>query len=93
MSKYDEMSDFELEVKVHILNDGLENKEPAPKYCSDPSVTWPIMVENMIDICFSDRSSAFGGSVSLDGVYEYSHFNKNPLRAAMIVFLMMKDAE
>lgn len=69
-------------------------------YCNNPSDAWPIIVANNISItkCIRlDDWEVFGGGVCVD----YDHCiisecgcfcsNKNPLRAAMIVFLMMQE--
>lgn len=67
-------------------------------YCNNPSDAWPIIVENNISITkyiSMDEWEVFGGGVCVD--YDHciisnsdcSYSNKNPLRAAMIVFLMM----
>lgn len=69
-------------------------------YCNNPSDAWPIIVSNNISItkCIRlDDWEVFGGGVCVD----YDHCiisecgcfcsNKNPLRAAMIVFLMMRE--
>lgn len=61
-------------------------------YCNNPSDAWPIITENKINIDFRDSIKA-GPMARLcrdNGIYAV---DKNPLRAAMIVFLMMKDAE
>ena len=74
-------------------------------YCNNPSDAWPIIVENSISIVsygveFSAEYgwSAFYGGVCVDYNHEIvSNFkidcgDKNPLRAAMIVYLMMNGA-
>lgn len=53
--------------------------------CSDPSDAWPVIVDNKINIDFQD------GSWPRAEYCEYLHTDKNPLRAAMIVFLMMQE--
>lgn len=71
-------------------------------YCNNPSDAWPIIVEYQISIAKykgSEEWDAHGGGVCVD--YDHciisnsdcSYSNKNPLRAAMIVFLMMEDAK
>ena len=73
--------------KTHELN-----------YCNNPNDAWPIIVENKISV---NHSSIYG--YSFDG-WEASAYNdtdglisangdKNPLRAAMIVFLKMKESD
>lgn len=75
-------------------------------YCNNPSDAWPIIVENSISIVsygveFSAEYgwSAFYGGVcvnydhEIESNFEIECSDKNPLRAAMIVYLMMKDGE
>ena len=75
-------------------------------YCNNPSDAWPIIVENSISIVsygveFSAEYgwSAFYGGVcvtydnEIESIFEIKCSDKNPLRAAMIVYLMMKDEE
>lgn len=65
--------------------------------CNNPADAWPIIHDNLISIEFDNdgyttpRSSWCKTSTPRGDVY-YG-FEKEPLRAAMIVFLMMKDAE
>ncbi|HGM5054093.1 TPA: phage protein NinX family protein [Serratia marcescens] len=72
--------------------------------CNNPADAWPIIVASLIEVSpdydFTDESeqelSSTGfwtaNHVEADG-NSYYQSHKNPLRAAMIVFLMMKDAE
>lgn len=57
-------------------------------YCNNPSDAWPIILSNKIDIQHRD-----GFNMPCARHCEHMAADKNPLRAAMIVFLMMKDAE
>ena len=63
--------------------------------CNNPSDAWPIIVENslLISPCQDRRNLGFW--IASDGfvIPEFSGKDKNPLRAAMICFLKMKDAE
>lgn len=69
---------------------GLVNEQFNP--CRDPADAWPIIIRCLISIdSIFDKGNAwlaFGGDDS-----EYRHVHSNPLRAAMIVFLMMKALE
>lgn len=69
-------------------------------YCNNPSDAWPIILANNISITKYEgleEWDAHGGGICVD----YDHCiisecgcfcsNKNPLRAAMIVFLMMQE--
>ena len=111
MMVYKQMSDFEIEKAVTILNDidirnadsyewdesqkvfwpeGRGSVSVLP-YCHSPSDAWPIIVDNLINIEYYDHPDQqwrAGASFTLDDAED-----KNPLRAAMIVFLMMKDSE
>jgi len=98
---YEEMSDFEINVKVHILNGGLDNSDPTPNYCKNPSDAWPIILANKISLSpdiYIDEDT--GRAVVTDDweaesqIKPYiSHMTNNPLRAAMIVFLRMQDSK
>lgn len=73
-------------------------------YCNNPSDAWQIIVANLIEVSpeydFTDESEqelrATGlwtaNHVEVDGK-SYYQSHQNPLRAAMIVFLMMQDAK
>jgi hypothetical protein len=92
---YDQMSDFEINVKVHILNGGLNNNDPTPNYCNNPSDAWPLIVENKININWfltCDKSEPFVcAGLSAFNPREAKHPD-NPLRAAMVVYLKMKES-
>lgn len=57
--------------------------------CNNPADAWPIIVENKLSIYPSAERWGVEGPEANDPF----HFDENPLRAAMIVFLMMKDGE
>lgn len=68
--------------------------------CNNPSDAWPIILEYQISIAkyeWIEKWDAHGGGVCVD--YDHciisnsdcSYSNKNPLRAAMVVFLMMQE--
>ncbi|MGP1148184.1 phage protein NinX family protein [Serratia sp. CY49633] len=106
MTDYSKMSDFEINKSLaehegvrgfHCENIGdasalrFQNWKELD-YCNNPADAWPIIAENKINIDFRDSIKA-GPMARLcrdNGIYAV---DKNPLRAAMIVFLMMKDAE
>lgn len=62
--------------------------------CNNPADAWPIITENKISIYAMSETDARGkwGAEAFSPSEAY-HFNDNPLRAAMIVFLMMKEGE
>lgn len=57
-------------------------------YCKNPADAWPIIVENGIGIRKQSNSL---WCVSRQGGL-YPQYNENPLRAAMIVFLLMQES-
>jgi len=60
--------------------------------CNNPADAWPIIVENKISIyaaVHGDSRGEWGAEASSTDDY---HFHDNPLRAAMLVFLMMQDS-
>ncbi len=66
-------------------------------YCNNPADAWPIIHDSLISISFDSDGydtpqSAWCRATSPRGDEHYGD-EKKPLRAAMIVFLMMKDAE
>lgn len=122
MSKYDEMSDFEISylvAKAYTDGDVISASDMFPTdnknavqiiykvgisgeykdYCNNPADMWPIIVDNGIGIISdNDRSGYYAtngwlhhsGAIHAD---DFECWHENPLRAAAIVFLMMKDAE
>lgn len=69
-------------------------------YCNNPSDACPIIHDNKICIIFDSGRGIDGESMACDGFWIPGEFawnvdcrDANPLRAAMIVYLMMKDAK
>lgn len=108
MNKYTELSDFEINKKVAehlklntiayerteiVLFDDMDATPFDP--CNNPSDAMPIIIENLISL-MADMSDDGGStwwcaSDISNGIT--SRYKSNPLRAAMEVFLMMKDTE
>ena len=80
-------------VYVSIKRDGRNVVSVAGivDYCNNPSDAWPVIVKNKVTI-FSPNDT-HDDSLWMAELDEFHMFSENPLRAAMIVFLMMKDAE
>ena len=57
-------------------------------YCNNPSDAWPIIVANRINVYASEGPDFMPWMAGCGG---FVVSNKNPLRAAMIVFLMMQE--
>lgn len=103
MKDYLAMTDFEINKRVLKLHLGMEplchahdadGRSVSNKvfhwydFCNNPSDAWGVIFKNKISIDSwhdSDEWTADRGPIYASG--------ENPLRAAMIVFLMMKDAE
>lgn len=69
---------------VSSTADSSDNFDP----CNNPADAWPIINEYGISLIYQEREFQFATN---DGNIECSI--SNPLKAAMIIFLMMKDAE
>lgn len=66
--------------------------------CNNPADAWPILLDNEISLVKfkgDDVWEAWGSVSSCYGELERAHAepDENPLRAGMIVFLMMKESE
>ncbi|EGT5187186.1 DUF2591 domain-containing protein [Cronobacter sakazakii] len=65
--------------------------------CNNPADAWPIIQENRISLVIDDTtnewSSALVNDFSEDSAFQHSNADKNPLRAAMITFLMMQEIQ
>ena len=59
-------------------------------YCNNPSDAWPIIVANRINVYASEGPDFMPWMAGCGG---FMVSNKNQLRAAMIVFLMMQEQE
>ena len=104
---YSDLSDFEINKLVAECRGGFggsANNEYAPNqvicfderpfyterdFCGNPSDAWPIIVRNEIGV-IAPLAGMWGARDSHD---KLSFWDKNPLRAAMIVYLMMKESE
>jgi len=104
MKDYSTMSDFDIQQAVlhetwgkhpvrllgkMMLDIMLSDYDP----CNNPADAWPILMANHIGIMpfKSGAATAWPTSIGLLSNFHVKH--ENPLRAAMIVYLMMKDAE
>lgn len=105
MTDYSKLSDFEInkQVAFHI---GLRTVERAEEGgfdpCNNPADAWPIMTENKISVMWMTAEKqwcAWANGNLEEGCWEWSycpdeyHHDDNPLRAAMIVFLMIQESQ
>ncbi|MEX0395268.1 phage protein NinX family protein [Providencia rettgeri] len=109
MNKYTELSDFEINKKVAlhvggfalsltVVDDGYKTEGNRGNFdpCNNPTDAMPIIIENNISL----RAPTITDRWKAEFIDEYGNYvgyrralNKNPLRAAMELFLLMKDAE
>lgn len=104
MNKYRDKSDFEINKAVAVningtdavlekfgriyISDGDRGAMVSFSPCNNPADAMPIINEYGISLIYQEREFQFATN---DGNIECSI--SNPLKAAMIIFLMMKDAE
>ncbi|QOV59856.1 DUF2591 family protein [Klebsiella variicola] len=94
---YSKLSDFEINKKVFglIMKDRDWNRQGAGvfDFCNNPEDAWPIIMEIKLTI---KPDVYIGGWVAMESKHDETEAiysaGENPLRAAMIVFLMMQDA-
>ena len=73
---------------VLIISDGRWRKFDP---CNNPADAWPIITGSMISIRPVGNDGQLWEASGMDGMK--ADYDKNPLRSAMIVFLMMKESE
>ena len=106
MNKYTELSDFEINKKVAenlklnttayerteiVLFDDMDATPFDP--CSNPTDAMPIIIENKIGMNFYNNELGWGAYHRCEEFGELEIHDKSYYRAAMICFLIMKDAE
>lgn len=62
-------------------------------YCNNAADAWPIIVGNAIGVMPFKKGEAEAWSLSAGLLSNTTVKDKNPLRAAMIVYLMMQESE
>ena len=76
-------------------SNGIQTHE-LPDYCNNPADAWPIITENRIGIIPAPDAGKWKSAhreVGKDDTPYHFTQSDNALRAAMIVFLMMKKGE
>lgn len=61
-------------------------------YCNNPADAWPIIVERKINIEWHEWKNSEWKPYALNNASTKSCYDNNPLRAAMVVFLMMQES-
>ncbi|MCI0207011.1 UNVERIFIED_ASMBLY: DUF2591 domain-containing protein [Cronobacter sakazakii] len=90
---YSKLSDDEINNMVgHLVSQRFRTD-----YCNDPGAAWPIISKHRISIEFDGDNSTeppttWCHTTSLDRIIG-TQYQKNPLRAAMITFLMMQESQ
>ena len=105
MKDYASMSDFEINCRVHaevMEISGLDSFK-AKDYCNNPADAWPIIIGQKLSLINADDEwLCVPDYATVDGVagddiqkiyFSYGYVDANPLRCAMVVFLMMKEGE
>ncbi|CNJ54278.1 Protein of uncharacterised function (DUF2591) [Yersinia rohdei] len=95
MSDYSAMSDYEISCEVAraiSFADYLLARNEQKNYCNSWADTGPIIFRERITLTPKVMGYEWDAisSVILNDDIEHLHTDPNPLRAAMIVFLMMK---
>lgn len=109
MNKYSDKSDFEINKAVAVNINGAEavvekfgilyiNDEDRSAMvsfnpCNNPSDAMPIIIENGICMNYIDKDIGWCAYHFDEEKGELEIYDKNYYRAAMICFLIMKDAE
>lgn len=82
-------------VKTNLFKDGkpfiTHHNGRKLDFCNKPSDAWPIIVGNKINIRFGAEGMACEAQFIQYGHESVEFYHENPLRAAMIVFLMMQE--
>lgn len=90
LGRFEFVSDHNIEGGSAVLCDSLRTCDEYD-FCNNPSDAWPIIVENEIGLNPQSMSSLWLADVNGESKHGYSKMDKNPLRAAMIVYLMRKE--
>lgn len=98
---YSEMSDYEISCEVGraiSFADYLLARSEQKNYCNSWADSGPIIQQNNISLLKCERMDSWvaGSSYWVDGAewsVDWLSDDQNPLRAAMIVFLMMQEAK
>lgn len=89
MKDYASMSDSQINEMVHGIIKPESNLGWCFDYCNNPADAWPIIVENRIRV----NPVLYTKWMAEDYLEAVSSTHENPLRCAMVVFLMMKESE
>lgn len=91
MNKYRDKSDSDINELVSFSLGYVHTKSFDP--CNNPVQATPIIIENKISVNYIDKDIGWGAYHFDEEKGELEIYDKNYYRAAMICFLIMKDAE
>ena len=94
---YSKLSDFEINKAVSMA---LLDKSANPSaryvaigdYCNNPADAWPILLENHIAVVPYRHTLPQAWPTAFGMASKFTTEHANPLRAGMIVFLMMQES-
>lgn len=104
---YNKLSDFEINELVEkatgLSHETYPDFSPEPYVwnedakaefdpCNNASNAWQIIMENKMTLIYFSGDDMYSVEFKKDGRW-FAATNKNPLRAAMIIFLMMQEEE
>lgn len=92
---YSKMSDFEINCRVHsevMEISGLDSFK-AKDYCNNPADAWPIIFGNKLWLRELYGQWHVCGFPTSNPNNVIKYFHENPLRAAMVLFLMMQESK
>ena len=92
---YSKLSDFEINKRVfNVVMSGRswdKQGKGSFDYCNNPADAWPIILQNKIDLTFGEDVHEVLKGCCIASRRNLSYTHDYPLRAAMIVFLIMHD--
>lgn len=91
MNKYHDKSDSEINELVSFSLGYIHTKSFDP--CNNPLQATPIIIENKISVNYIDKDIGWSAYHFDEEKGELEIYDKNYYRAAMICFLIMKDAK
>lgn len=86
--KAEELTDRDINHLVYQACGGFS--KALPDYCNDPAYSWPIIFENEISIGVNESEFGFNW-IAASTTDDHLCNHDNPLRAAMIVYLKLKE--